>query len=196
MGEVTIQCDNCGKEIKRESSQLERSENLFCSKECYGNFKSEKVERTCKTCGDPFKVSPSTLKNRPALYCSRECRPKSRENNPFFGKTHDKEARKKMSIIAKKRTGKDNPAWKGGKQKYYGENWKEMRRKTLNRDNKKCVICKRGKEELGTDPSVHHIVPIKNFDTPENANYLDNLITVCRKHHSMIEGWGLKPDTR
>lgn len=68
-----------------------------------------------------------------------------------------------------------------------------IRKQALERDNYECVVCKRGEKELGQKPDVHHIKPVEEFEKPKDANYLDNLVTVCRKHHKMIEGWGIKP---
>jgi predicted HNH restriction endonuclease len=43
---------------------------------------------------------------------------------------------------------------------------------------------------------VHHITPIRDFDTPEEANTLDNLITLCEPCHAQWEGLYLRPDNR
>lgn len=90
--------------------------------------------------------------------------------------------------------GEGHPNWKGGIPDYYGENWPEQREKALERDDYECVICGRGEADLGQEPDVHHIIPIREFDNPAEANYLSNLVTLCKKHHLQVEGWNLLPE--
>lgn len=81
--------------------------------------------------------------------------------------------------------------WKGGREPYYGENWHEQRRKVLRRDEYECQKCGIGDEkhresrDMGLD--VHHIVPLREFETEEEANRLDNLVTLCRNCHNQVE---------
>lgn len=88
-------------------------------------------------------------------------------------------------------TGELHHRWKGGGEPYYGENWHEQRRKTLRRDGFKCQRCgttnEEHKEEHEIGLDVHHIVPLREFDTRENANQLDNLVTLCRRCHNRLE---------
>nr|USL84267.1 HNH endonuclease [Enterococcus phage Sw5] len=74
------------------------------------------------------------------------------------------------------------------KVKYYGDNWFKIARTIRKRDNFTCSDCGITQEEYGKELSVHHIKPFVFFDSPEEANKLDNLITICepchRKRHS------------
>lgn len=87
--------------------------------------------------------------------------------------------------------GEENSYWRGGYEPYYGPNWYEQRRKAKNRDNHECVKC--GKtdeehlEEYGWELEVHHIVPASSFQDYQKMNDLENLITLCRKHHRKYE---------
>jgi len=74
-----------------------------------------------------------------------------------------------------------------GDERQYGTNWKQIRRKILDRDGHQCRICGRGYEELGRSPDIHHITPLREFDTPAEANKEDNLIALCQRHHMMVE---------
>ena len=58
-----------------------------------------------------------------------------------------------------------------------------VRKKVLERDNFSCVICG-AKDKL----EVHHIVTPHKFALPEEANRLDNLVTLCKKCHYAIHG--------
>lgn len=81
--------------------------------------------------------------------------------------------------------------WQGGDDPYYGENWHEQRRSVLQRDKFECQKCGISEEEheqlyeMGLD--VHHIVPIREFEEKEEANRLDNLVTLCRNCHNQLE---------
>jgi len=89
-------------------------------------------------------------------------------------------------------SGERHWGWKGGAQDYYGPNWREARRQTLERDENKCRRCgttaQEHKERHGRELDVHHIVPIKEYESFEKANDLDNLISLCRPCHTKLEG--------
>lgn len=79
----------------------------------------------------------------------------------------------------------------------YGPNWTEQRRLALERDQYTCQTpgCTITREEhqatSGVDLHVHHIKPFSYFveqygeDAYSHANQMENLITVCSKHHPM-----------
>jgi hypothetical protein len=73
----------------------------------------------------------------------------------------------------------------------YGWNWPQARQDALNRDRFRCQDCgiKQAEhtETHGTQLHVHHIKPIRSFDEPEAANFLDNLITLCEDCHRKWE---------
>ena len=108
------------------------------------------------------------------------------DKNPFFGKKHTKETRLKMSKNHADFSGENHPQygrrgseavnWRGGVSfEPYSSEWtKELKEKVRIRDNYKCQIS----GEWGN--SVHHIDYNKgNCDEK-------NLITVCRKHNTMM----------
>jgi len=92
--------------------------------------------------------------------------------------------------------GEDSPFWEEGYDRYYGANWQETREKARERDNYCCQDCGIGEEELGVGLHVHHIRPIKEYDDVEDANTLDNLVSLCQPCHNKWEGIQLKPDNR
>lgn len=119
------------------------------------------------------------------------------ENNPAYG-GHSEETKKKISEsmqghevspetrrkISESLRGEDNPRWRGGVGRDYGSNWQEMRRKVINRDEN-CQVCGEDGSEHRLD--VHHKEPLRNFDEPENANTMDNLMLVCWPCHVGLE---------
>jgi len=83
--------------------------------------------------------------------------------------------------------GKGNPNYTGGHINDYGLNWGSQKRKAKKRDNHQCQVCgyvSGGDRVL----DVHHIKKAKLFDGDfESANHLNNLITLCRKCHALVE---------
>lgn len=70
----------------------------------------------------------------------------------------------------------------GVSMKDFGKTWHRQRNLCRKRDDFKCQVC----GEYGN--TVHHIKPRRLFkDHIEDANSLDNLITLCKKHHMPVE---------
>lgn len=73
----------------------------------------------------------------------------------------------------------------------YGSNWRSARLEALDRDRWRCQDC--GVEngeyvaETGKSLDVHHIIPIREFDNAEEANFLLNLVTLCESCHKKWE---------
>jgi len=76
-------------------------------------------------------------------------------------------------------------------KKNYGTNWEEVRKRALSRDRWRCQHCGLSNsdhnEKYGDSLHVHHIQPLHQFDEPENANFLANLITLCQVCHNKWE---------
>jgi DEAD/DEAH box helicase domain-containing protein len=67
----------------------------------------------------------------------------------------------------------------------YGANWQTQRRLALLRDNFTCKVC--GSPERGRPHHVHHKKAFRTFTSYEDANLLDNLITLCPNCHKRVE---------
>lgn len=64
----------------------------------------------------------------------------------------------------------------------YGPNWPSQRQKALSRDNHRCQLC--------GDTSklhVHHLTPFRQFASYQEANVLENLLTLCPVCHRRAE---------
>jgi len=74
---------------------------------------------------------------------------------------------------------------------HYGRNWEEQRHAALVRDRWRCQDCGLEQqdhvEQYGRSLHMHHIRPIRSFETPEDANFLENLITLCQDCHDKWE---------
>lgn len=168
----TLTCDNCSTKIERSITDINK--NNYCSEKCYHiDSRDELVKFQCDYCDKTQKRKPSRYDVSEKHFCDRSC-------------TH-KYLREKYDTSDRLR---------------YGPTWNANRRKALERDNYSCVECGKTKSDIGREPDVHHIIPrrlyFENYDEPEcyiRANRVDNLISLCRTHHSKWEGIPLRPDT-
>lgn len=89
-------------------------------------------------------------------------------------------------------SGPEHPNWNGGYTLEYGNHWDEQREKRLEQDSHTCQRCGMTDdehcEETGKGLDVHHIIPINDYDDPDNGHELTNLITLCRTCHMALEG--------
>lgn len=82
--------------------------------------------------------------------------------------------------------GENHKNWRGGHNDYYGPSWSSQRKKAVERDTYECRIC--GRDDF---IQVHHITPVRYWNIEEEheeMNHLRNLITLCPRHHGLLEG--------
>ena len=177
--DVMAKCPTC----ERDDFRNERMVKIH-HKKAHGESIAG-VELTCDYCGETYRVPPSTAE-RGSRFCSRECQT-SKQSEEFAGE----------NCYLHGVTGEDHPKYTGHED-YYGANWEQKREEALARDGHECVVCGVGpdehRERHGCDLHVHHIQPIATYDTPEAANEVDNLITLCRPHHGIWEGIPVMPE--
>ena len=74
---------------------------------------------------------------------------------------------------------------------YYGSDWPAQREEALERDDWQCQRCGLTNAEhlttYGSNLHVHHIRKFVTFEDAEEANRLENLLTVCRPCHAKVE---------
>jgi len=107
-------------------------------------------------------------------------------------------------------SGPDHHGWKGGYGDIsYGPNWYQQRKQALERDGFECqmpgclVDRETHHERWDRDLNVHHIMLLGTFIDAdgvldyEQSNQLENLITLCQRHHQVWEQFApLQPDIR
>jgi DEAD/DEAH box helicase domain-containing protein len=74
--------------------------------------------------------------------------------------------------------------WTNDKNEY-GLNWESIREKIMKRDEYKCQNC--GKPSSKHILNVHHIKPFRSFIPQSNANQPNNLISLCKNCHRLVE---------
>ncbi|MCG1002550.1 MULTISPECIES: HNH endonuclease [Halobacterium] len=198
-------CADCGTEFYDPKSR-----RTYCD-DCYsqageknGNYSGAKETTDCKQCGDTFDYYPS---NKDGVYCS-DC---VAEADEFLGtpyaETVDVERIERtcdycdepmVVLECNRRQGHGRfcsndcqNAWMsdqyGDGEAVYNGRWREVRRKALERDDYRCQKCGATARELGQNPDVHHIKPVRTFDDPQNAHTVDNLIALCKSCHAYAE---------
>lgn len=161
-------CQHCGQPFSRRVKPSDPNQNReFCSPACR-NKARQLVPVPCPICGNLFKPYKAPgEKAGVQVYCSRICA--------------DKAMVGRLSTNPKAYLSRSaNPRWRGC-------NWQRQKRAALQRDGRKCQICRR-KKRKGLRIDVHHIRPFREFDGDYvSANQLLNLITLCRSCHAKVE---------
>lgn len=68
----------------------------------------------------------------------------------------------------------------------YGPDWPDIRRSVIARDAHRCQVCGTASAS-GTPLHVHHKVPFRAFASAEQANRMENLVTLCPGCHRLAE---------
>lgn len=181
---IIVNCEQCGKEVKKYQSQIKPGQMYFCSFNCQhiwrtgrtGTIKKPKgILKKCLYCEKDFYVYPSEVDIK--KYCSKECRIKHNVEKGTW-------------------SGENCNFWRGGFDYYRGPNWHEQKRKARKRD-KVCQKCGKTREENIRALNVHHIIPFRFFNGNYiEANSLDNLITLCSSCHRETDShwWNNVPE--
>jgi hypothetical protein len=197
-------CAVCRKAVPRAPSQV-KSRFVFCSRDCHyearglglvtrnvlkpykvteagraawqaaaktrrGIPHKPPVSWTCETCGRVRTINRGNLAPaRKLRFCSPDC-------------------------AATGLAGTGNPAWRGGHPKYYGPRWRALRRATRAADHNTCQRCFVHRDALGQELDVHHLRPVSSFDNADDANSIENTVTLCHPCHMVVEWNGVDFD--
>ncbi|SEW10222.1 hypothetical protein SAMN05216285_2238 [Natrinema salifodinae] len=198
----TIVCANCGDEFEYYSGN---SNGVFCSRSCLQEDDIGRCETSCDYCGDQFEYYPSS---EPGNYCSASCKAKDKTgkdapnwgggavkktcvicSNQFSAKRSVSDRRKTCSksclgiLNSDQLSGKNHPRWKGGSVGIaYGRTWTTVRGEVKG-DVCQMPGCEKTETESGRALHVHHQIPVRYFDNPDDAHFEKNLITLCAEHH-------------
>lgn len=179
-GTIELVCEICKKEYTTAKFFAEATngrKSRYCSKECQARAFSikrmgednplwvEKVKKVCPVCKKEFWVIPSNK----SICCSDKC------------------GHKRRSKIYRR---ENHWLWTGGKKHDYGPEWKRIAANIRKRDNWTCQACgiySKGKNGPVRVLHVHHIKPLLEFESYEEANHPSNLISLCKSCHRPVE---------
>jgi hypothetical protein len=135
-----MKCEICGKEFKNyKSLGAHLRTHKITSKEYYDRFLKKDGEGICPVCGK--ETSFKNLNLGYYNFCSCKCAA-SGENNPFFGKHHSEETKKKISDaekgkhLSEKTRKKMSESRKGEKNPFYGKHHSEETKEKISNANK------------------------------------------------------------
>lgn len=100
------------------------------------------------------------------------------------GRRHSEETKQKMRESQLREKGHN---WKGGVvSERFSSPWKHHRNIVLIRDEHKCQMCGATKQDdIYID--VHHRIPFRFFRNAVDGHDISNLLTLCRRCHTLIE---------
>ncbi len=198
-------CLNCGEAVYRRPSVIKRNKSgeWFCSGDCKNTYKRKQSTVTCPICDKRFYIHAHRIaRNKHPVTCSMECKLAllQWETLLVYCDCCGDEIYRKQSEVNKRehhfcnrtcmgewqaqnKTGENSNSWLGGYPQYHGKDWIGNRRKAKRRDKNTCQSCDTKHTEANHTLEVHHIKPIRLFDNRNDANHLDNLITLCRSCH-------------
>lgn len=154
-----------------------------------------KKTSTCNTCGNTFEYYPS--KSRTGSYCSVECNTEIPESSRSRGERYNSKKVEcnncgKEIIVQVSALREHNfchrecySEWKTVHEDYDGiyKGWYGVRKKAVERDGNECQRCGEDLEVDGRETTVHHVIPIRVFDDPSQAHFIENTVVMCRSCH-------------
>ena len=165
-------CKTCGGTFEYSPSD---TSGVYCS-DCVSNADGllpknpssagKRITVDCNGCGSELSVYPSRVeRNERGVFCDMAC----------YGRW-----------LSRTIVGENHHQWAGGPITY-GRKWWTIRRQVLERDDYRCQRCGRSRDDIGRNPDVHHLVPVRSFDDTEDAHTLANVIALCRRCHRLVE---------
>ncbi len=185
-GKKTTECEICATQFDYYPSEKKGQYCSTCvenenwryrpdiSGEDHPRWAGGRQELDCDECGTTIVRHQSNI-TAEHVFCSDECQ---------------------YEWLSETFTGEGHPNWKGGTNANYGRGWRRVRERALKRDGHRCVLCGTTASELGRNPDVHHVVPVRAFvETPRtaefDAHYLENVVSLCPACHRTAEFGGV-----
>jgi 5-methylcytosine-specific restriction endonuclease McrA len=194
-------CVVCMKDVLRSPAQV-KSSFVFCSPKCH--YKGRSLGYVQRIVTEPYTVTDSgkqawrdsaekrrgVLRKDPTKWTCEIC-----GNERVLPRGQVAPSRRlrfcSPQCANKALRGVGNPSWRGGHPDYYGPDWRPLQRLARKLDSYLCQRCDVPQEELGRALDVHHIKPVSSFVSANDANYIENLVSLCHDCHMLIEWNGI-----
>ena len=182
-------CKGCG--VTFTTSQKTLTGNPFrthCSRQCYFGTVAKRMSGRPKTPEHRAALSnskigkPAVARRRFYIFTCEQCGC-SVEKTGNLHRTAARFCGTACWYVFIRAHPEQHPTFRGGREPYYGPNWREQARHARARDGHTCCHC--GHHQTRPLLDVHHIRPRREFDGDYiAANQLSNLITLCKSCHS------------
>jgi 5-methylcytosine-specific restriction endonuclease McrA len=197
-------CEGCGSEFYDPKARLSYCEDCDPNAgENNGNWQGAKERTECERCGEAFEYYPS---DKQGVYCPDCVREAEEFLGDHYADVHDIERVERecehcgesfsvLPCVLRQSAARfcsydctSDAMYSGHKHTDpYSGDWHRVRREALDRDDHRCQHCGKERAEIGREPDVHHLVPIREFDDPQEAHSLDNVVALCRSCHKFAE---------
>ena len=196
---TVTRCPVCEKDFELAPSHAAKAKHgtSFCSKDCH--YRGRTLGLTKRTVTRPYVY---TMEGKTAMLAASNTPKGQRVFHPVnctmckveFDDPTDGRVRLSgwvfcsLKCCNRYRRGPNNPAWRGGHSKYYGPDWRPVRKAARERDK----VCRRcGAPPTTRQLDVHHIIPVGSFPNQNDANTMDNVVAVCHLCHMFVEWNGM-----
>jgi 5-methylcytosine-specific restriction endonuclease McrA len=167
---IKVECSNCGNTVEIKPYLEDKRNNHFCDYDCHAEWQSEnKNGENNHNWKEPAEME--------CEWC---------ENTFHFPAKYKKERRFCSLDCANEWKSEELGGGRYDSQLYYGGSWREVRKQVIKRDSV-CRIC--GHDGSEDRHEIHHITPLAEFESPKEANKMENLILLCSVCHRDVE-WG------
>lgn len=163
---ATVACDNCGTELHKPVSKVERSSADFCSLDCKHDAGRKTV--VCANCGEEYDEIKAKVESQDNLFCCRDCWIEHISMEEL-GDTHSYGAiwREKTRQEALERDGYECVVCGISNQEH--------------------------KEKYNQGLHIHHVHRAGDFESRDESDVLSNLVTLCGVDHRKWEGIPVRP---
>jgi len=188
-------------EVLRSPAQV-KSRFVFCSRECH--YRGRSMGLVCRIVTQPYTVTDEgrkawqeAAKKRAGIprkeLVTWVCEVCGKESSITRGNLSPSRKLRFCSpqCANKANRGAGNTAWRGGHPEYYGSDWRPLQRQARKADAYQCQRCGVQQKELGRALDVHHIRPVSYFDFVNDANFIENVVSLCHDCHMLVEWNGV-----
>jgi hypothetical protein len=174
---MNINCTNCNITFDKKPSEMKKTKNHFCTRNCAASFnnrgKRRHPPRTCKKCNLTYVTSKTHRSLSICIDCTSQI-----NTTEQIKKMSKKDYRERESVKNR------HPSWLNSHIRNFNRSWNSELRKLP------CQKC-----GYNTHVELAHIKGIKDFNddsTIEEINSPDNILVLCPNHHWEFDNGILK----